>query len=376
MSGFGPPPGPPEAESRQRPPSYLPPGGLGAGTGAGGAALPGGQPAYGVSRLAGCAGIPAGRAAMPMAHRPGIIPLRPLGLGDILDGAVKSFRRNPRSTSGISALVNAIAILPAVLLVGLVASGTWLTSSGASAVIDSTAFSALLLAAGTLFATMVLIGLLSYAVAEAALGRKPDIAETWRAVRRRVPTLVALQLLIALALVLPLGLLVLVLVLLSNAPAAVVLVVALLLAAAAAVWSAWLGTRTLLAAPVLVLEKRGVFASLKRAWSLSRGAFWRLLGVALVAWFMAMVVFWVIQAPLMIAGTLILSLADPTPGPALFFGALNVNLATLLACTVVTPFVAAVTCLQYIDVRMRREGFDLVLIRAASGRSGVSGGAR
>jgi len=37
------------------------------------------------------------------AHKPGIVPLRPLQLGDILDGAVKAVRFNPKSMVGMSA---------------------------------------------------------------------------------------------------------------------------------------------------------------------------------------------------------------------------------------------------------------------------------
>ena len=37
--------------------------------------------------------------------RPGIVPLRPLGLGEILDGAFQAIRTNPRTMLGVSALV-------------------------------------------------------------------------------------------------------------------------------------------------------------------------------------------------------------------------------------------------------------------------------
>src|SRR5918996_5880110 len=51
----------------------------------------------------------------PPPPRPGIIPLRPLGLGDILDGTVKMIRSNPKATLGLSAIVGVVAALPVAI---------------------------------------------------------------------------------------------------------------------------------------------------------------------------------------------------------------------------------------------------------------------
>ena len=45
---------------------------------------------------------PGPATSLMSAHRPGIIPLRPLSLGDILDGAVKAVRHNPKAMIGLS----------------------------------------------------------------------------------------------------------------------------------------------------------------------------------------------------------------------------------------------------------------------------------
>ena len=37
-----------------------------------------------------------------IAPKPGIVPLRPLGVGEILDGAFTSMRRYPKATLGLS----------------------------------------------------------------------------------------------------------------------------------------------------------------------------------------------------------------------------------------------------------------------------------
>ena len=52
-----------------------------------------------------------------------------------------------------------------------------------------------------------------------------------------------------------------------------------------------------LAAPALVLERTGVFASLRRAGRLSRGQFWRLFGILLLTGLVAGIVGQVVAVP-------------------------------------------------------------------------------
>ena len=48
---------------------------------------------------------------MPVAHKPGAIPLRPLVLSDIFDGAFRIIRYNPKATIGAAVLVSAVAMI-------------------------------------------------------------------------------------------------------------------------------------------------------------------------------------------------------------------------------------------------------------------------
>src|SRR4029079_4528506 len=61
---------------------------------------------------------PAVPPQIPMltAHKPGIVPLRPLTFPDILDGAFKAVRFNPKSMVGLSALVLAAFLIPSAAL--------------------------------------------------------------------------------------------------------------------------------------------------------------------------------------------------------------------------------------------------------------------
>lgn len=383
VSGFGPPPGAPAEEPRQRRPTYLPPGGLdypqasphGA-PGMPGEPLPGALAAPGAD-----AGTTAyqrrpsvGRAAShgltTTAHKPGIISLRPMSTGDLLDGAVKHFRRNPGPVWGLALVVLAIAIIPSLLLSGLALSGSWYSALGLDSLIDATSATTLLTALGVGLAASVLSGLLAHSVAEATLGRRPQLGELWAAARPRLLPLIGLQLLVAAALALPVVVLVLLVAGLADAPVPLLVVAAVVLGLAVGAWSAFVTTRTALAAPALVLEKLGVRDALRRGWALSAGSFWRVFGTAFVVAALALVVFVVIDLPLNLVGALLRLSADLTPSVDDLVGGLAINLSTVLAASVVIPFVAGSNTLLYIDQRMRKEGFDLVLLRAASTRPG------
>jgi len=307
---------------------------------------------------------------MATAHKPGIIPLRPMSTGDLLDGAVKHFRRNPGPVAGLSLLVLAVAVVPSVLLSGLALTGSWYSALGLDSVLDPKSFTALLLLLGVGFAALVLCGVLAHSVAEATLGRRPPLSEMWAAARPRLLPLIGLQLVVLTALGVPLLLYIALVALVADGPVVVLLVVGALGGLAVLAWTAFVLARTVLAGPALVLEKRSIRAALRRGWALSAGAFWRLVGSAVVVCALAVIVFFVIQLPILLVGSLLNLIVEPTPTVDAFLGTLIVNLATLLAASVVVPFVAGANGLLYIDQRMRKEGFDLVLLRAASQRPG------
>src|SRR5687767_11648313 len=50
-------------------------------------------------------------APVATAPKPGVVPLRPLGLGEVLDGAVALVRGYPRAALGVSAVVALVTTL-------------------------------------------------------------------------------------------------------------------------------------------------------------------------------------------------------------------------------------------------------------------------
>ena len=67
----------------------------------------------------------------------------------------------------------------------------------------------------------------------------------------------------------------------------------------------------------------------------------------------------------MFPATLIAQLVLRDPTATSFGSVVVIGIATIIASTLSTTFVSSVVALLYIDVRMRREGLDVELARAA-----------
>ena len=110
-----------------------------------------------------------------------------------------------------------------------------------------------------------------------------------------------------------------------------------------------------------MLEGRGFWVTVKRAWRLTYGSFWRLFGIWLLVSVIMYVVEQIVSAPFAIVAVLV-GHGELTSASSL---AIN-SVGQVLALTAGTTYTAAVVALLYIDVRMRREGLDIELGRAAT----------
>lgn len=327
------------------------------------------------------AGIPVG-APVPhwstalTAHKPGIIALRPLGFGDILEGAFAAMRRNPKTFFGL-ALLTSLAILLFVAAVGALGylAVTQLGSSGGTDVLLAVGalggFTVLYVASAV--TSVALTGMLSYPVGEAVLGRKPSIGETWRRTRGMIPRLVGLCLILFIPVVIVFAALITLIIVAFDQGSNFAGGVGIFAMVIALVAMAYVGVRLALATPALVLEELGVMRSLRRSWALTAGRFWRTLGVLFVASMIVGVVQQVLGFGFQLVGAALGVAFTSTIGgdgsdvalAAVVFGVTIIG--TLLASLLAQPFLAAVGALLYTDARIRKEGFDLALVRAATG---------
>jgi hypothetical protein len=285
--------------------------------------------------------------------KPGVIALRPLNLGDILDGAVTAIRKYPLLILGVSA---AVAVVSALLNLG---SSLWLlpdlervanldpNTMTQEQALDQ-AFSLLGSTSIVLGVTLVislltqtfLSGFLTVVMGKAVLGRPVTFGDAMKELKTRFLPLLGVTVLFTLAVVAG--------TILCLIPAVPVYVF------------------FSLAGPALILERSTVGQAFGRSRKLVSGSFWRVLGILLLALVISIVITIVIGIPFNLGSGAFGSIINPGDVSGLSIGSLLLqSVGTIIAQTIVTPFVALVTVLVYIDQRMRTEGMDIELARAA-----------
>jgi hypothetical protein len=288
----------------------------------------------------------------PAPGRSGPVPTRPLALGELLDGAVSLLRLYPGPTMGLAAIVMVIQLVLTVPVQYLTQDLSFsvfspVPSAGASdldpllallGVVLSTALVGVIAGA----CAGVVAGMTASVVGGAALARPVTASTVWADVRPRLWPLVGLSLLIGLA---------------------------------TAIGSLffWFGQFFVagafaIAVPAMMLERTGAFRAIKRGWDLtftSFGAYMRVVGIRVLAVFVATIWQLLVALPFMAVGQYVLTLGAPnTPAPLqLLLSVFLTGLGTMAGGIVATPFLGCVDGLLYTDRRMRAEGFDIDLGR-------------
>jgi hypothetical protein len=197
----------------------------------------------------------------------------------------------------------------------------------------------------------------------ALFGASATLRGTWRDTRPRVARLVAVALLVTL---LPLLALVVpavpfVLFIAVDAHPAAVLLAAVLGFPVGATLMVWLYVLLILAAPALVMERESVGGALGRAWTLSKGRWWRTCGTLLLAILVTVFMgFFALRIPFLLIELIFFS-GDGTQETSSLLALTVDTVGRIVSWSLVLPFDAGVIALLYIDRRMRREGFDLEL---------------
>jgi hypothetical protein len=297
----------------------------------------------------------------------GGIPLRPLSLGELLNGAVTSMRRSPAASLGFAAVLSVIPGLVAAIAtlnIDRLRSTGHVPSAAATISVNVTN-----LVVGFIL-NALLYGILAPIVGRNLQGMTTSLREAWQLARPRLPALAGttgLLLLIYCALWIPF-LLLLAAAAGTRQPVAIVLTVLVGLATVIAEVAGW--ALLSLAAVAVVLERTRPVMAIRRSWQLVRASFWRVLGILLVTALVYFVAAEVLALPFVVAQTAMAGLAAPGVS-ALPIGIVAVG--AILAGGVTRPFLAGVTVLVYCDIRMRREGLDLVLRASAGQHAGDAG---
>lgn len=311
------------------------------------------------------------------AAKPGVIPLRPLGVGEILDGAVSTMRAHWRTVLGLTLTVAVITQIADILVQRYLlpdppeidpnATGSEAIDQAFDSLRSSLLYLlpvAVLALIGTLFVTAVLTVVISRSV----LGRPVTLREAWAEARPRLLPLLGLLVLLPLMAGAVVGIGILPGALIGSDGGAAL---AGLGGLAAVVVVIWLLVQFSLAAPALMLERQGLVKSLRRSAKLVRGAWWRIFGITLLTLLLTFIVSMIIAIPFTVIGTLV----DDGGAGSLFSGSTSdfgwpfliiTGIGAVIGSAITYPISAGVAALLYVDQRIRREALDLDLARAAN----------
>ena len=313
--------------------------------------------------------------------QPGIIPLRPLTVGELFNGAFQAVRVNPQTMFGFAfAIMAVVGLVQAFFASSSMSSLTRAMSSGdPQELFDSlgSSMGSLVTSGLTMLATAFLSGMLALTVWDAVLGRKSSPADAWhRFSPRFVPVLLATFLIgiiefVLIVVVLLVFMIPFFLVLVNAASARSydsagagiggALSILFLMIVALIVVACFLAVKFAFTSSAVVLEGLGPVDALKRSWSLSKGSFWRILGriwlIGIVTGLISGVLGAVVGAILGVGAN-----AADSVGLLVAFSAF----VSALLSAVVIPVQSSFYTLMYLDERMRKENLAPMIAQEAS----------
>ena len=313
--------------------------------------------------------------------QPGIIPLRPLTVGELFNGAFQAVRVNPQTMFGFAfAIMAVVGLVQAFFASSSTSSLTRALSSGdANDLVYSlgNSMGSFVTSGLTLLATAFLSGMLALTVWDAVLGRKSSPADAWhRFSPRFVPVLLATLLIgiiefVAIVVVLLVFMIPFILVVVNAASARSydsasagiggAFAIIFLMIVALIVIACFLTVKFAFTSSAVVLEGLGPVDAMKRSWSLSKGSFWRILGriwlIGIVTGLISAVLGGIVGAILGVGAA-----AADSVGMLVAFSAF---LSALLSAVVI-PVQSSFYTLMYLDERMRKENLAPMIAQEAS----------
>ncbi|WP_037608498.1 hypothetical protein [Streptacidiphilus rugosus] len=330
----------------------------------------------------------------PQAPKPGVIPLRPLNVGEIVQAVFTTIRYNFLAVYG-PVLITGLGVLAVLGVVGGILYsplhsfwvdahdniGTygWEPSAGEWASLGVAMGVLLLVFSLGYLAMYVSSSLTSIAtLRHAVVGRRVTLRQVTTESRPHVWRLLGatlLMYLVAMGGMIVTAVLVILIDLVTQSPGPVI-GFGLLLYLAAAAWGVYAQIRLIPMTSVVILEGARPVAALRRAWRLNEGAWWRSFGVTLVMLLLVGIASQVVMMPYQLFTSSVSGFTPPTGGPLDSAQLQQLMAAELLDIALVTPMVLLVNLatipitpltqgLLYIDRRIRRESLDLQLAEEA-----------
>lgn len=332
-----------------------------------------------------------------MPPKPGVIPLGPLRLGDVLGGAFATLGRYGKQLFGVGAAAygGALAVVLVAAAVAysavadhldrIVSLGPYEDPRAEDVVALVVAFGSVALVGliAVVISTAMMYTAVPVVLQEAVLGRPTTFSAVWRRAWSRMPAVIGTVVLTWLIAMVPVvlawgGLVAVMIAALStdggSGPIAVLLIGVLgtLVTAPLAIW---LWVKFSLAPSAAVFENQGPIGAMRRSSQLVRGDWWRILGITMLAGAIAGIASYLIQMPFSLLGMFTGMLGtvnlgdDPNPAAvvvAMSGYVLSLLVGQLVGQLIVATFPPLVAGLLYVDRRIRTENLGPVLAEAAA----------
>jgi hypothetical protein len=279
--------------------------------------------------------------------------LRPLRLGELLDQAIRLYRRNFLTFVGIIAVVYVPVTVLQTAAIALTSSTRFNSSyTSPSQLFNNPTYwigiaSTLLLVLVQIFLVQgVATGALARAVGNNYLGRKTGIMDAYTSIGKSWLSLLGALLFLSIVFF---------------------IIILWWVIVPCAGWFTGVGMMAFLmgavsplVAPAVILEGQGAIDGVRRAWSLARRRFWPLLGYIFVLYMFSLLI---VNGPVTILSVVLTEAMrsfDNTPYISVLSTIVQ-SLVTLVTTLIYYPLQMTAFTLIYFDLRVRTEGFDIAL---------------
>lgn len=342
-------------------------------------------------------GGPPGWGGWVPPPKPGVIPLAPLKLGDVLNGAFSTMGKYWKQLFGMGAALygGAALLMAAAVAIAYSAVGDHLErvvslrdgeeAASADVVPLMIAVSVLALLG---IALMAIVSGLMFAVVplvlqEAVLGRAITFAAVWQRAWAHAARVIGTLVLMALVAVVPMLLImaalfgVVIVAITQDSPGgspAMTMTIGVLGALLTTPLAVWIWGKICLAPAIVVFEGQSPVAALRRSSQLVRGDWWRIFGIALLVSVMASTAGYFIQMPFSVLGMVPAMIGTSSPGGdpsptaivvAMIGYLVSMMIGQMVSQIISTTFPQLVMGLLYVDRRIRTEDLGPVLAEAA-----------
>ncbi|MCX6646797.1 MAG: hypothetical protein NTY09_10670 [bacterium] len=315
-----------------------------------------------------------------------LIDIRPMDLGDILDGTIRVYRKRPWVFVAILAIIVSIPMFVTQvattymqnLLLEIIKSIQISGNTDLSGVIRSREYinaSAAMLASGIFlfFLAPIAQAAMVYTVSETILGRDIDVARSLNHIKPVSGVIIfayLLYLFIALGVfAVVLGIMALITMAVGVQNTAAVVSIAMFLLLIYSLFITFLTIKYMFIPQSVVLDNTGASGGLKRSYGLSTGYWWRTFGIYLVISLIVGIISGLLGRGVQLIEFGINNIPGVTSAVGLALGGVIMTCITLF----LNPVTFIASTLMYYDLRIRKEGFDLVLLsESIAGGSGES----